>query len=67
MYRTASLELLPSHPLAGLEGWPKTGPIYGLADDEVAPRAPNFWERLGERLRKSPLGDAPERHARIWY
>lgn len=59
-----------THPLAGVEGWPATGPVYGLADDETAPRAATltFWERVGERFRKSPTGEAFNRgQVRIWY
>lgn len=68
MSHTASYEFRPTHPLAGLESWPKTGPVYGLADDDEAPRAATFWQRLGERFRKSPPGDGLNPgHARIWY
>jgi hypothetical protein len=57
-----------THPLAGLESWPKTGPVYGLADDADTPRATTFWERIGERFRKSPPGDGFDAgQARIWY
>lgn len=67
MNQPASLDLRPTHPLAGLEGWPKTGPVYGLADDG-SPQRPGFWERLGERFRKSPPGDDGNAvQARIWY
>lgn len=68
MSHTASYHFGATHPLAGLETWPKSGPVYGIADDEEAPRAATFWERIGERLRKSP---PPEKfnpgQARIWY
>ncbi|RYD83272.1 MAG: hypothetical protein EOP61_41430 [Sphingomonadales bacterium] len=67
MNRTAAFDLLPTHPLAGIEGWPKTGPVYGLADDDKAPRAAGFWEKLGERFRKSPSGDVQLSQARVWY
>lgn len=68
MSHTASPEFPATHPLAGLESWPKTGPVYGLADDDDAPRAPTFWERLGERFRKSPRGSSfNPGQARIWY
>lgn len=57
-----------THPLAGIEGWPKTGPIYGLDIAETSQRAPTFWEKLGERIRKSPKGDEFDAgQARIWY
>lgn len=68
MSHTASSEFRPTHPLAGLESWPKTGPVYELADDYEAPRVATFWERLGERFRKSPPGDDFNTgQARIWY
>jgi hypothetical protein len=56
-----------SHPLSGLEAWPKTGPVYGFADDE-APRAPSIWERLSQRLQRAPVGEPSHLpQARIWY
>jgi len=65
---TASYHFGASHPLAGPESWPKTGPIYGSADDDDAPRAVTFWERIGERFRKPPPGDSfNPGQARIWY
>ena len=66
MYRTPAFDL-PTHPLAGVEGWPKTGPVYGFADDDVGPRAVTLWEKIGLRLRKAPSGDAPTSQARVWY
>jgi hypothetical protein len=67
MSQAASQEFQASHPLAGLESWPKTGPVYGLAEDE-APRAATFWQRLGERFWKAPSGDGfNPGQARIWY
>jgi hypothetical protein len=66
MYRTPALDL-PPHPLAGIESWPKTGPVYGFADDDAAPRAPTFWQKIGDRLRKAPPGGAPASQARVWY
>lgn len=67
MNRTAALDLLPTHPLAGVEGWPKTGPVYGFDDQDAAPRAATLWEKVGEYFRKSPRGDAPMTQARVWY
>jgi hypothetical protein len=65
---TASYHFGATHPLAGLETWPKTGPVYGLADDDSAPRPATFWERIGERFRKPPSGDSFDAgRARIWY
>jgi hypothetical protein len=65
---TASYHFGATHPLAGLETWPKTGPVYGLADDEDAPKAAGFWEKLGERFRKPPSGEKfNPGQARIWY
>jgi hypothetical protein len=65
---SASYHFGATHPLAGLESWPKTGPIYGLSDDDDAPRAVTFWERIGERIRKRPQGDSFDAgQARIWY
>lgn len=64
---SVSMEMHSNHPLAGLESWPKTGPVYGFAEDEQ-PRGPRtFWARIGERLRKAP--DEPEQasNIRIWY
>jgi len=68
MISSASVEFTPRHPLAGLESWPKTGPVYGFADDEQAPAARNFWSRLGDRLRKAP-DEIPSQpvNTRIWY
>jgi hypothetical protein len=66
MYRAPAFDL-PTHPLAGVEAWPKTGPVYGFADDDSAPRARTFWEKISERLRRSPPGDAPTSQARVWY
>lgn len=68
MNQSTASHFRSSHPLSGLEAWPTTGPVYGLAEDERAPRATTLWERLSERLRKAPLGeDAPMPQARIWY
>ena len=68
MNQTVSPNFQATHPLAGLEGWPGTGPVYGLAEDDNAPRATTFWERLSERFRKSPTGDGFNAgQARIWY
>lgn len=68
MSQTTFHDFRDTHPLAGLESWPKTGPIYGLADDADAPRATTLWERIAERLRKSPPGDGFNAgQARIWY
>jgi len=68
MNSSASLELHSNHPLAGLESWPKTGPVYGFAEDERPRGARTFWGRLSERLRRAP-DRAPEHAAniRIWY
>ncbi|MDB5556735.1 MAG: hypothetical protein JWL86_6719 [Rhizobium sp.] len=68
MNSSASPEMHPNHPLAGLESWPRTGPVYGFAEDERPRGARTFWARIGERLRKAP-DDAPEQSAniRIWY
>jgi hypothetical protein len=64
----ASQDLRTTHPLAGLESWPKTGPVYGLAEDDETPRATTFWARIGERFRKSPQGENfNPGQARIWY
>jgi hypothetical protein len=39
-----------------------------LADDQGAKRASNLWERISERIRKSPKGDDFNHgQARIWY
>lgn len=68
MNPSASLETGSTHPLSGLEGWPKSGPIYGLAEQKQATPGGSFWQRLGERFRKSPPGDLPAHsQARIWY
>jgi hypothetical protein len=59
-----------THPLSGLERWPKSGPIYGFAEQEQEqPKAKmSFWQRLGERLNRPPPGDRPEYpQARVWY
>lgn len=57
-----------SHPLAGLEAWPRTGPVYGFAEEENAPRASTLWERIGERFRKPPSRENFDAgQARIWY
>lgn len=68
MNQTASIDLRSTHPLSGLEGWPKTGPVYGPDEDEAQPRVTSFWHRMGERFRKAPSA-APRQaeHARIWY
>lgn len=68
MSHAASYHFGATHPLAGLETWPKTGPVYGLADREDAPRASTLWQRIAERIRKSPDGDEFDPgQARIWY
>lgn len=69
MNHTVSHDFLNAHhPLAGLDTWPETGPIYGLADDDSEPRAVTFWERIGERFRRSPPSDGLDAaQARIWY
>ena len=68
MSHTASHPFGVTHPLAGLESWPRTGPVYGYAEDGEAPRAATFWERLGERFRKPPPDETVNPgHARIWY
>jgi hypothetical protein len=68
MNSPASSEMHANHPLAGLESWPKTGPIYGFAEDERPRGVRTFWSRIGERLRRAP-GGCPEQPAniRIWY
>jgi hypothetical protein len=68
MNSTASFEIHPRHPLAGVEGWPRTGPVYGFADEEPAPPARTFWSRISERLRKAPDESPPQPMiGRIWY
>lgn len=68
MSHIASQDFRITHPLAGLESWPKTGPIYGLAEDDDPPRATTIWSRIGERFRRSPRGEnANHAQARIWY
>ena len=68
MNQTASYHFGATHPLAGLESWPKTGPVYGIPDGKDARRASTLWERLSERIRKSPDGeDFNAGQARIWY
>ena len=64
----ASLEMHSNHPLAGLESWPKTGPVYGLVEDKHPRGVRTLWARIGERLRKAP-DEAPEQpsNIRIWY
>jgi hypothetical protein len=65
---TASYHFGATHPLSGLENWPKSGPVYGLGDEDDEHRAATFWERLGERFRKPPPGDSFNAgQARIWY
>lgn len=67
MHPSTAIHSRSTHPLSGLEAWPKTGPVYGFADDE-APRATSIWERLSLRLQRSPDGDSsPRSQARIWY
>jgi hypothetical protein len=68
MNSPASVEMQSSHPLAGLESWPKTGPVYGFAEDERPRGARTFWARIGERLRRAP-DERPEQpsNIRIWY
>jgi hypothetical protein len=65
---SASLEMQHTHPLAGLESWPKTGPVYGFVDEDRPRRARTLWARIGERLRKAPdeVPDQPS-NIRIWY
>ena len=67
MNSSAFLETHPRHPLAGLEAWPKTGPIYGLVDEEPAPLARGFWTRIGERLRRGVESEPASTNSRIWY
>ena len=67
MNTTAGLDLLPTHPLAGLEGWPRTGPVYGLEDEDSEPRAVTLWEKIGAHFRRSPPGDVRPNQARVWY
>ncbi|MGV3552902.1 hypothetical protein [Rhizobium sp.] len=68
MSHMASYHFGATHPLTGLETWPKTGPIYGIADTDDAPRPNNLWARISERIRKSPKGDDFNAgQARIWY
>jgi hypothetical protein len=63
-----AIPLRSTHPLSGLEAWPKTGPVYGFADDEQPSPSRTLWQRLGERLRKAPSADSlPMPQARIWY
>lgn len=65
---TASYHFGATHPLAGLESWPKTGPVYGIAVEDDKPQASTLWERISERIRKSPDGDDFNAgQARIWY
>lgn len=68
MNSSASFEITSGHPLAGLEGWPKTGPVYGFADDKPVVPTRTFWSRLGDRLRKAP-DEFPGQpvNTRIWY
>jgi hypothetical protein len=69
MNSSASLEIRSNHPLAGLESWPRTGPVYGFADDEQPQGPRTFWARIGDRLRRAPDGGPPEQSSniRIWY
>lgn len=68
MNQTVSQDARPTHPLAGLESWPKTGPVYGVVDDDRTSRASNLWERISQRIRKSPRSDEFNAgQARIWY
>ena len=68
MNQTASYHFGATHPLAGLESWPKTGPVYGIADRDETRQASTLWERISERIRKSPKGDDFNHgQARIWY
>jgi hypothetical protein len=67
MTPSATFELRSTHPLAGPEGWPRTGPIYGILEEERRSRQ-SFWEKISQRIRKSPDGDGPSAgQARIWY
>ena len=64
----ASYHFGAPHPLAGLETWPKTGPIYGIADREDALSVVTLLDRIARRIRKSPDGDEFNAgQARIWY
>ena len=67
MNSPACFDIHPNHPLAGLEGWPATGPVYGLAEDEPPP-ARTIWARMGEIWRKAP-DERPSQlpNTRIWY
>ncbi|MCB1448188.1 MAG: hypothetical protein KDJ87_21020 [Rhizobiaceae bacterium] len=68
MNPATAIDIRAVHPLSGLEAWSGTGPVHGFADDEAEARAPTLWQRVSERLRKSPSGDdAPAPQARIWY
>ena len=68
MSQTVSQDFRSPHPLAGLESWPPTGPVYGLVEDEGALRPSTLWVRLAERFRKSPQGESVNPgQARIWY
>lgn len=68
MDQTVSQGFHATHPLAGFESWPTTGPVYGLADDQGPTRVSNLWERISARIHKSPKGDDFNAgQARIWY
>ncbi|MBX9457192.1 MAG: hypothetical protein KL863_14845 [Rhizobium sp.] len=66
MTQTASFEQRPTHPLAGLETWPKSGPIYGIDIGET-PSTPNLMQRISEFFGKSPNSGDGDQHGRIWY
>jgi hypothetical protein len=57
-----------THPLGALESWPKSGPVYGIGEEKDEARRQNFWERVTERIRRSPVDDDFDAgQARIWY
>lgn len=68
MNPSATYEPRNTHPLSGLESWPKTGPVYGLDSDENPCRATTLWQRIGNRFRTPPTGGiSSAAQARIWY
>lgn len=66
MTQTASLELRSTHPLAGVETWPKTGPIYGI-DVGAPPSKPTVWQMFGDLFKKRPDSNYGRHQARVWY
>lgn len=68
MNSSASFDFRTSHPLAGLESWPKTGPVYGFAEEEPYVPARTLWQRIGDRMGRAPeIEPTPKSHARVWY